>query len=540
MPKTLVLAVVPLALWMVGCGGAAPVRVYDVQVLVPGGSPFHGVHGLRFDSTDTLYAASVIGQSLFRVDTATGEVETFVGPPEGMADDLAIAPDGTFVWTAIEDGIVYAKAPDGPVRRLVEGWKGANAVSFSPDGRRLFVTLVFYADALYELDLAGTASPRLILEDLGGLNAFEVADDGMIYGPLVFGGRIVRIDPDAGTMTTVTDAVQSPGALKLSGDGSAFVLDSTDAGSELKKIDLSNGTVTQVATLPFGADNLALDSEGRVFVSLSEVNAIAEVDVDTGDVRYVVSPASLTMPAGLAVVTGGDGDDLLYVGDGFGGVRLVNGSTGAIENTPVDIFMPTHVSATADRLVVGGEVLFGPVQRLDRTSFAVLDAWDGFDVLRDALEAPDGSLVVAEHGSGRLLRVRGPERTDRETIAENLAGPSGLAWAGDAELYVTETTGGRLLRVALTGGASTVVATGLRQPEGVAVLPDGTVVVVEVAARQVTAIDPANGARTTIAADLPIGIGTGPSLFRGIAASASALYMTTDIGNAIYKLRPRD
>ncbi len=39
-----------------------------------------------------LYAVSVIGQSIFKVDTLTGAVYTFVGRPDGMAD-LDIAPE---------------------------------------------------------------------------------------------------------------------------------------------------------------------------------------------------------------------------------------------------------------------------------------------------------------------------------------------------------------------------------------------------------------------------------------------------------------
>src|SRR4029079_9464253 len=126
----------------VGCSRAPQPAVYRVDALVPGGSPFPGIHGLRFDKSGALYAGSVIGQSIFKVDVATGAVERFIGPREGMADDLAIGPDGTFVWMAIEDGIVYARSPGGAIRRLTENHKGANGVSFSPDGKRLFGSLV--------------------------------------------------------------------------------------------------------------------------------------------------------------------------------------------------------------------------------------------------------------------------------------------------------------------------------------------------------------------------------------------------------------
>ena len=534
MTRTSSIIAVLVAAMVSGCGGDAAPTSYRMDVLVPGGSPFHGVHGLRFDQDDNLFAVSVIGQSVFQVSTDDGTVETFVGPREGMADDLAIGPDGTFVWTAIEDGIVYARSPDGEVRRLMENQRGVNAVSFSPDGSRLFVTQVFYGDALYELDITGIREPRLILQDIGGLNAFEVGEDGMIYGPLNFRAQVVRIDPDTAEMTTVSDDFMEVGALKLDFQGSAYVLD--NGAAALKRVNLSTGETSVVAELPYGADNLDIDSRGQVFVSLSEVNAIIEVTPETGAIRYVVEPAPLTSATGLAVDTV-NGTDTLYLGDLFGGVKLIDGMTGSIEETPVDIFQPAHVSLTDDHLIVVGQV-FGAIQKLDRISYDVIAEYTGFDFPGDALEAPNGDLIVAETGTGRLLRVTGPEPTDRRVMAEGLAGPVGLAWADDAVVYVTEADGGRVVRVELETGATSVETSELAQPEGIAVAPDGALLVVEVGARRLTRIVPMGGARTVLLADLPIGHGNGPSLYRGVAVSPTAIYINSDVENTIYKLTP--
>jgi sugar lactone lactonase YvrE len=476
----------------------------------------------------------VIGQSIFRVDTGSGAVTTFIGPREGMADDLAIGADGTFVWTAIEDGSVYARSPGGPIRRLMEDQKGANAVSFSPDGKRLFATLVFYGDALYELDVTGARPPRLILKDIGGLNAFEVADDGMIYGPLVFKRSIVRINPDTGAMATVSSDFMSVGALKLDFKGSAYVLD--NGARALKRVDLATGRTAPVAQLPHGADNLDIDSRGRVFVSLSEVNAIIEVDPATGSVRYVVKPAPLTSATGLAVASEG-GADVLFLGDLFGGVKRIDGRTGAIDETPIAIFQPAHVSVTRDRLLVVSEV-FGAIQRIDRASYETVAEWTGFTSPGDALEAPGGDVVVAETGTGRLLLVTGPAPADRRVIAEGLATPRGLAWASAGAVYVSEASGGRVSRIALGDGARSVVASGLAQPEGIAVLPDGALAVVEVGAKRLTRIAAGGGTMTPIASNLPIGFANGPSLYRGVAASGSAIYINSDVENAVYRITP--
>ncbi len=518
-----------------GCGRSAPPLEYRLESLTGPGSPFHGVHGMRFDDEGRLHATSVIGQSIFRVNTTSGATERVVGPPEGMGDDLAFAADGTMYWTAIEDGIIYARAPNGAIRRVVENRKGVNAISFSPDRKRLFFTLVFYGDALYELDQTGAAPPRLIAENLGGLNAFQVGDDGMIYGPLMFTTRVVRIDPDTGSIATISAAFESPGALKLDFKGSAYVLD----GATLKRLDLASGAITATAALPADADNLAIDAQGRVFVSMAAPNAILEVNVDSGNQRYVLTPSALNSPAGLALANDG-GQETLYVGDLFGGVRRVDGATGAVQPTPpIELFQPAHVAIAGDHLIAVSQV-FGTVQRLDRRSLALLAAWEGFDTPGDAVEAPNGNVFVADTGSGRVLRITGPEPADREVVATDLAAPTGLALAADGTLFVTETGAGRVLSIR-SGREPLMVAEGLRQPEGIALGLNGGLVVMEVGAKRLIRFDPLDPRApeaTVLAENLPVGLSNGPSLYRGIALGASSVYFSSDVDNTIYRLTP--
>jgi sugar lactone lactonase YvrE len=516
-----------------GCNRTDPSPEYRLDALTGPGSPFHGVHGMRFDDDGRLHATSVIGQSIFRVDTSSGAVERVVGPPEGMGDDLAFAADGTMYWTAIEDGIIYARAPNGAIRRVVENRKGVNAISFSPDRKRLFFTLVFYGDALYELDQAGAAPPRLIAENIGGLNAFQVGDDGMIYGPLMFTTRVVRIDPDTGSIATVSEEFESPGALKLDFNGSAYVLD----GTRLKRLDLASGAITATAELPADADNLAIDAQGRVFVSMAAPNAILEVNVDSGTQRYVLAPSPLNSPTGLAIANDG-GQETLYVGDLFGGVRRVDTATGAVQPTPpIELFQPAHVSITGDHLIAVSQV-FGTVQRLDRRSLALLAAWEGFDKPGDAVEAANGDVFVADTGSGRVVRITGPEPGDREVVAAGLSAPTGLALTTDGQLFVTETGAGRVLL--LTPGRDPgTVAEGLRQPEGIALASSGAaLVVMEVGAKRLVRIALDSSEPTVLAEDLPVGLSNGPSLYRGIALGGSSVYFSSDIDNTIYALKP--
>jgi DNA-binding beta-propeller fold protein YncE len=204
----------------------------------------------------------------------------------------------------------------------------------------------------------------------------------------------------------------------------------------------------------------------------------------------------------------------------------------------VEMFQPLHVSLTTKHMVVVGQVS-GFVQLFDRAGLKKMGEWNAFKSPGDAVEAPNGDVIVAETGAGNVVRVTGPKPTDRKVIASGLEGPIGLAWAAPDALYVTESRGGKLSRVDLKTGAKSMVAGNLQYPEGVAVRPDGGVLVVEVKAKQVTRIDPKNGLRSVIANGLPIGQGFGPSLYRGIAVSPTAIYVNSDIENSIYKITVR-
>src|SRR5437868_5143120 len=65
---------------------------YKVERVI-GPSPLHGIQGLAVAPDGGLYAGSLIGRSISRIDRATGAVSSF-GPSRGSVGDMAIAADG--------------------------------------------------------------------------------------------------------------------------------------------------------------------------------------------------------------------------------------------------------------------------------------------------------------------------------------------------------------------------------------------------------------------------------------------------------------
>jgi sugar lactone lactonase YvrE len=503
---------------------------YRVERLTPS-SPFHGIHGLRFDQAGQLFGISVMGQALYRIDPASRRVDTVVGPPMGSGDDLAIGPDGSLYWTSIFDGAVHVKRPGSPAAVLTK-ILSPNAISFSPDGKRLFVSQIFGADGLWEVDPAGQAPNRKIAENIGGFNAFEVGGDGMLYGPLQFQKRYVRIDPETGAITTIADGFQRPVSSKLDFKGGAYVADL----GQIYYIDLKTGAKRPLAKVPVPQDNIALDKSGRhLLVSLPSWNAIWSVDVETGAMTEVIGRAALTAPAGLTAAHDG-GEARLYVAD-LWGVRTVD----PVKPQPADLTIqvgPSRISAAGPHLVAVSETT-SEVSVLDRATGAKISTFSGFVPLSlgDALELPDGALLITDRRKGELLRTTGSGPLDRAVVASGLKGPNGLTLSGGA-VFVSETEAGIVSRIDLSNGQRSVVLSGLDRPEGLAMTAAGRLVIVEVGAKRVVGLDTKTGARETLARRLPIGERYGPNTFRGVAVVGDGIYLTSDIDNSIYRLTP--
>ena len=163
------------------------------QVLVPP-SAFKGPNGLTVDKQGRLLVGSVVGASITQVDIKTGKGTTLIASPEGQADDIAIGPKGEMAYTSFLQGILRIRDNDNaPIRILAKDLPGINSLAFDMKTGKLYASQVFLGDALWEIDVAGVAPPRLIKKDMGGLNGFEVGADGWVMGPLWFKGQIVKI-----------------------------------------------------------------------------------------------------------------------------------------------------------------------------------------------------------------------------------------------------------------------------------------------------------------------------------------------------------
>jgi streptogramin lyase len=502
-------------------------------------SAFNGVHGLAIDDKGRLLAGSVIGSSLWEVDRQTGAAKVLIPAPEGQADDIAIGPKGAMAWTNYLMGMIrYRENDAAPLRVLAKDLPGINSLDFDRRNGKLYASQVFLGDALWEIDVAGAKPPRLIRKDLGGLNGFEVGPDGMIYGPLWFKGQVVKINPANGDLTVINSEFKIPAAANLDGKGNLWVVD-TRTG-ELSRVALATGQKTVVKQLKPSLDNLAIAPDGTVYVSNMANNSVEAYNPATGELRTLTS-GKVAVPAGIKV----DGDSL-WVADIFG-FRQVNLATGDTRDVfrmqASDLEYPFAVGVSSRQFALASWFT-GTVQLIDRSTLKTTAMLHGLKAPYDAIPMEDGSVLVAELATGSISRASGADYQERKVVASGLAGPVQMILGRDGMLYVTEAAG-KLTRVDPASGAKSEVANGLLLPEGVAQTPWGSLIVAETAAHRLVEIDPANGSRRTVADNLPIGLPGGPGMpppyvVTGVSVGPDgSIYVSADINNAIYRIRPQ-
>ena len=226
------------------------------------------------------------------MDRETGEVLQRLGAAQGVTgpDDVTVAPDGTLYWTNYTSGEVCRRADHATTCQFVGAF--INPITISDDGR-LFVATAFpiFSDALYEIDPDLVQAPERIFNHAGMLNGMDWGPDGFLYAPSWTAANILRIDVDScdesewcENETIVNGTIPMPAAVKFDSQGHLFALDSSSG--EVLEVDVNTGSLTVVAVLPIGLDNLAFDSEDRLFVSNIATGVVVEVLPD-GSTRTV-------------------------------------------------------------------------------------------------------------------------------------------------------------------------------------------------------------------------------------------------------------
>jgi len=521
-------------------GAVAQAQNYGKPQVVVAPSNFKGVHGLAVDKQGRLLAGSVVGMSITQVDIKTGKGTVLVDAPQGQADDIAIGPKGEMAWTSFLQGVLRIRDNDSaPIRVIAKDLPGINSLAFDQKTGKLYASQVFLGDAVWEIDVTGAAAPRLIAKGVGGLNGFEVGADGWIMGPLWFKGQIVKVNPADGEIKVINSEFKVPAAANYDSKGNIWAVDTKTGG--LFKINPADGKRSLVAQLETGLDNLALDKDDNIFVSNMVDNGVQQINPSNGSARQITK-GGMSAPGGLKLSEDGK---TLHVAHLFG-LRSVDTASGQLTDVarmhgdPIEY--PFAVTLSKEHYVLSSWFT-GTVQLLNRKDKSTKAMAHGLAAPMDAVEMPDGSVLVLELAAGALTQLSGKDLHDKKQVVTGLQGPNQLIIGKDGAVYITEMAG-RLLRVDPSNWGMSTVAEGLAGPEGLAQAPSGKFIVAEAAKRQLTEVDPANGNKRVIASDLPIGFEAGPGLpppylTTGVAVAADGtVYFSADRDNGVYKIKP--
>lgn len=494
-------------------------------------SVLNGPNGIYVGPDGKVYAASVIGDEITVHDPRNGKVLDRIGPERGVhgPDDLFVTSDGTIYWTELIAGNVGMLKPDGTFRVQFVG-PGVNPITMSDDGR-LFVARDFLGNGLFELDPELVDPPQPIIPDLVGLNGMDFGPDGLLYGPLFFGGSIVRIDVDAADPTpeVVATGFRVPGAVAFNSAGELHAVDFAEG--QVISVDVSTGDWEVLADIEGILDNLAFGPDDRLYTTAFADGQI--LTLTPGNRLRALNKDGFVAPSGVAV---GD-DGTVWVADffslrGFGPSQNPDVSFYDRFDPPGDGAATANtVSTDGDRLITTGWFT-NSVQVIDPASRTIVEDIRTLAVPLNAIRHGD-RLVAAQLGAGNVVDVH-----TGDVILAGLFYPLGLESDGTT-LYVSDWASGLVWAIGDSGAS--VLASGLASPEGIA-LDGDRLLVVEEALDQVTAIDISTGATTTVVQGLDLGSRVVPEtlphgIFNGVTATGNGIYVTDDGANAVYEFR---
>lgn len=519
----------------------------DDHIFIHGAPLVGSSNGLAIDNKGRLYIANVWAGTITVMDPVNGDILQVYGQEYNLAfaDDVAIGPDGSLYFTLEGPmGEVGRFSPDGE-RSTVAGLPFANPLTFSDDGR-LFAAQCFGPEnGLYEIDPEGTVGPRLIFGGLPGcaLNAFDFGPDGFLYAPMFAEtGLIVRIDVESGEMITVIDGLSAPAAVEFDSQGRLHYADQSTGA--VYRIDLETGMQETLVTLEVGLDNLVFDSRDRLYVSSAIDGFIMEVLAD-GTSR-LVSVGGMVAPSGIAV-----SGNSLFVAEPQA-IRIFDRHTGeqtGIERSVFsisDLGTPITIASDGEDLILTS--WFDNSVRVWNQEAREVAVYTDFALPVNALRF-QGDLIVAELGTGSVVRANGQDFSQRETLA-SLTVPSGLAATQD-DLWASDWATGTVWQLIADGeilSEPLVVGTGFAFPEGLAVTPDGTLLVLETGTGNLILLNPETGETSIIAESLaiepppPQDFPLPPTFwFNGVAvADDGTIYVPGRTASVIYRFEIQD
>ena len=474
---------------------------------------FPGCNGATIGLDGALYMVhTAIGQ-VSRVDLKTMKVSRFAPPYGGtfITDDITSDDKDNFFVTGTTPlvGEVYRINRHGVKTVIARGLTAPNGIQYNKKTGRLFTTECFQANRIFELDPNGVKEPKLLVKE----NVIPVPE-GFDFDPKTHdliipdmgSGKILRVNPDKGDITTIAEKYTAPIALKVGPDNMAYF---PELGGGVYRLSLDGKEKEKLAQLPPGLDNLAITPEGRLFITSYWDATVYEVATNGSGKYKTLFPKGPNQINGVIFKNG----------------KLLISDAIMIRSLEKDKYVAGKLNAWAAHgmpLPIGladgpGDQVFWPDSV--NNAVAIGNPTTGeFKAVAGELNRPmavlmsknEPKIYVAEYGAGQITEV---SLTDgaKKVLVKGLEGPLALTII-DISLYVAEGKLGRISKVDLETGKAEVFLSGVVGKVG-ALANDGkgNLLALDGASGRLFRINPENLAISVIAEDLPVGYGSAGS-----------------------------
>jgi sugar lactone lactonase YvrE len=467
---------------------------------------FPGCNGATIGLDGALYIVHTATGATTRIDLKTMKATNFVPPYAGtfITDDITSDDKGNFYSTGTTPlvGEVYRLDKNGMKTVIAKGLIAPNGIQYNKRTGRLFTSECFQANRVFELDPAGVKEPRLLVpENIIAIPegfGFDPDTNDLII-PDMGKGKILRVNPDTGDITTIAEKFAVPIALKVGPDKMAYF---PQLGGAVYRLSLDGQKREKLAQLPPGLDNLAITPEGRLFITSYWDATVYEVATD-GSGKF-----ETLFPKGPNQING-----ILFKNN-----KVLISDAIMIRSVEKNQYIPTKLNAWAAHhmpLPIGladgpGDQVFWPDSV--NNAVAIGDPAKGeFKAIAAGLNRPmavlmskrEPKIYVAEYAAGQITEV---SLTDgaKKALATGLEGPLALAII-DNTLYVAEGKPGRISKVDLANGDKEVFLAGVVGKVG-ALADDGAgnLLALDGASGRLFRIDPKNLAISVVAENLPV------------------------------------
>ncbi|MFN7962865.1 MAG: hypothetical protein U0002_16470 [Thermoanaerobaculia bacterium] len=335
---------------------------------------------------------------------------------------------------------------------------GLNGMDIGNDG-------FIYGPRFFTGDLArvnpDTGAFTIVATDIEFPSAVKFDSRGRLWVTDFITGRIYRVNVANGDKTVV--ATLNIGIDNLVIDSKDRVFVSNNVNGEIVEV-LANGSTKVVRpgglTAPGG---LAVVPKGNgESVWVADLTDLLELDGATGAVQSLTD-STFRSPLDNPTTVAADGANLIITSWTDSSVQIWDPVGKQALLTIEDLGIPMNALRFQGDLIVN-ELLSGSVIRVSGSDPSQRTTLASGLFVPTGLAATNDALWVADWGSGVVWQIvaGGQVLATPQPVAGNLAFPEGLTVDRDGSLLVVETGTGKLLRINPANGNTSTVASGLR------------------------------------------------------------------------------